>query len=95
MAADGLLPAVVAGQDDEGVVRNSLFFQRFQHTANFQVEPLDHPDKGSAGFFLRRIHGDVRILERRMRCLEGEEDEEGVVARGLDEADRFIGKDGV
>ena len=91
--------AVIGGENDEGVLRDLEFVERGEHLADAGVETLDHRGvKGEetavgedAPVFLDELE---RSLERVVRSVEGEVEEERFFGRDIaaDELDGFGGE---
>ena len=85
--------AVVAGEDDDGVVGDADLLEAVEDAADAVVERRDHRGVDALALVVELREAlvvGVGGLERRVRRVERDVEEEGLGAVAIDERDRFL-----
>ena len=85
------LATIVAGEDDDRVLRHAVRIERLQYPADLQIHLLDHPLIGALGAAVEmeqavealRLRLVARSLPRPMRRVEMQADEKGLSGLGV------------
>ena len=92
---DVVRAAVVAGENNQGVVIQALVFEVLQHAADVAVQRADHGRVDAGGMVCNVRQGVVvlaRGLQRVVRRVVGQVHEKGVLLVRVDGFDRLVGQ---
>ena len=91
--ADVMRAAIVTGEDDERIVVKPLVLQRLQDVADITIKRTDHRRIDAQAVVLDHRQGIIVFLlclQRRMRRIESQVDEERTILVRLDRGDSLI-----